>query len=296
MKKSKKIGYLLREGFRDLAKHGFMSFAAVCVMVACMVIIGSFVLICYNIQAIISDLERDNQLTVFIEETYSTAEAQHVGTDISRIENVAEKTFTTRQEAFEHYVASHDDPSAFAGITADTFRDRYYITLEDNSKLEATISQLEAVEGVADVQYVERVFQMFSMLQRIVTLASIAITAVLLIVSLLIIANTIKLAMYDRREQIGIMKMVGATNRFIRFPFVVQGMVLGFLGGGIAFGLEWELYNLIAEKIMDINMLNLFALVPFTQVILPMAIAFGVTGLLVGVVGSLLSIRKFLDV
>ena len=118
----------------------------------------------------------------------------------------------------------------------------------------------------------------------------------LLVVSLFIISNTIKLAMYDRRDEIAIMKMVGATNGFIRLPYVVEGFLIGIFSAAVAFFAEWGLYDLVAAKIQQIDSLQLFAVVPFMDVIWPMVATFGITGLLVGVLGSLMSIRKFLDV
>ena len=115
-------------------------------------------------------------------------------------------------------------------------------------------------------------------------------------VSLFIISNTVKLAMYSRSEEIAIMKMVGATDSFIRLPFVVEGFILGFLGAVIAFFLEWGLYNFIESKIGVVDTLQLIQVVPFTEVVELVAVAYALTGFAVGVVGSLLSIRKFLKV
>ena len=122
------------------------------------------------------------------------------------------------------------------------------------------------------------------------------VIGVLLIVSLLIISNTVKLAMYDRREEISIMKMVGATNGFIRLPFVVEGFVLGMFAAAIAFFAEWGLYNALVERISAVDTLNLFAFVPFAELLTPMVGTFIFAGLFVGVVGSWTSIRKFMDV
>ena len=115
-------------------------------------------------------------------------------------------------------------------------------------------------------------------------------------VSLFIISNTVKLSMYGRKEEIGIMKMVGATNSFIRLPFVVEGFILGMLGAAIAFFLEWGLYTFVGDKIAAIDTLQLVTVVPFTEVIEIVAIAYAITGFFVGVFGSVLSIRKFLKV
>ena len=123
-----------------------------------------------------------------------------------------------------------------------------------------------------------------------------AVILVLLVVSLFMISNTIKLAMYDRRDEIAIMKMIGATNRFIRFPYFVEGFLIGLISGAVAFFLEWGLYDLLVSKITEIQSLQLFKLVPFKEVFLPMILTFGFTGLFVGMFGSVMSIRKFLDV
>ena len=134
------------------------------------------------------------------------------------------------------------------------------------------------------------------MKRNLVRIAVALLLAVLLIVSLLIISNTVKLAMYDRRDEIAIMKMVGATNGFIRLPFVVEGFTLGMLGAAIAFALEWVLYDALVLKIEEMDTLKLFSFVPFDELLIPMIAVFGAAGLFVGVVGSWTSIRKFMDV
>jgi len=127
-------------------------------------------------------------------------------------------------------------------------------------------------------------------------MAAVIIIAVLFVVSMLIISNTVKLAMYDRKEEIAIMKMVGATNGFIRWPFVVEGFVLGFTASVLAFFLQWGLYNFLEIQIAKMDTLQLFTWVPFAEVIELVAIAYAIVGFVVGVFGSLLSIRKFLKV
>ena len=120
--------------------------------------------------------------------------------------------------------------------------------------------------------------------------------SVLLVVSLLIISNTVKLGMYDRRDEIAIMKMVGATNGFIRLPFVVEGFTLGMMGAGLAFGLEWLMYDTLVTRLAKADTLQLFSFVPFQQLLVPMIATFCAAGLFVGIVGSWTSIRKFMDV
>lgn len=294
--KKNNIGYLLREGIRGIFLHGFMSFAAIWVTVACLIIMGTFGLVLYNLNEMIVELEQENEMLVYIDETYSEAEAKSVGSQINQIANVHNAQFVSREQAVVNFVDEMEDEDLFAGLDPSTFRDRFVITLEDNSKMRETEAAIRSIEGVADVSVHYEIQEGFQTVQRILNIASIIIIAVLLVVSMLIISNTVKLAMYDRKEEIAIMKMVGATNGFIRWPFVVEGFILGILASAIAFFLEWGLYNLLQTQISAVDSLDLITVVPFVEVIEIVAIGYAVVGFLVGVFGSLLSIRKFLKV
>ena len=294
--KKNNIGYLLREGIRGIFLHGFMSFAAIWVTVACLLIMGTFGLVLYNLNEMIVELEQENEMLVYIDETYSEAEAKSVGSQINQIANVHNAQFVSREQAVENFVDEMQDEDLFDGLDPSTFRDRFVITLEDNSKMRETEAAIRSIEGVADVSVHYEIQEGFQTVQRILNIASVIIIAVLLVVSMLIISNTVKLAMYDRKEEIAIMKMVGATNGFIRWPFVVEGFILGILASAIAFFLEWGLYNLLQTQISAVDSLDLITVVPFVEVIEIVAIGYAVVGFLVGVLGSLLSIRKFLKV
>ena len=290
------IGYLCKEGIRGIFLHGFMSFAAVCVTVACLLIVGSFCALGQNLSLMISNLNKTNEVMVYVDETLSDAEARSVGTKINRVDNVASAEFISREEALKSFVADHSETSAFEGTSADTFRHRFRVILKDTRLLDQTKADLEDVPGVAKVRATEEIAKGFLMLQDVLELVSLVIIVVLLIVSLLIISNTVKLAMYDRRDKIAIMKMVGATNGFIRLPFVVQGFALGMIGAGIAFGLEWAMYDALAVRIAAVDTFGFFSIVPFTDLVPMMILIFIGAGMFVGVVGSWTSIRKFMDV
>ena len=290
------MGYLFKEGIRNMFTHGFMSFAAVCVTVACLVIVGSFSLIIYNLSIFVSDMERQNRLLVCVDESYDTAEAKAVGSRINLTENVYEAVFISREEAGRSFIEQQGGGDAFEGIDASTFRDQFEVTLEDNSRMEETIQALQQIRGVAEVKGRTELAEGFTTIQRVLNIASIAIIIVLLVVSLFMISNTVKLAMYDRRDEIAIMKMIGATNRFIRFPYFVEGFLIGVIASVVAFFLMWGLYDLLFTQITRIDSLKLFPLVPFKDVLWVTIATFGFTGLFVGVFGSVMSIRKFLDV
>ena len=290
------IGYLLKEGIRGIFLHGFMSFAAICVTVACLLIVGSFSCLTYNVSLMVEDLNKTNEVLVYIREDLSDAEARSVGTDINLVENVYKATFKSREDALKDFVSDHEGDEAFSGVEAGDLLHRFIVVLEDNTKIEETVEQLMLIPGVAKVSASYELAEGFATLENILSIASVVIIGVLLVVSLLIISNTVKLAMYDRKEEIAIMKMVGATNGFIRLPYVVEGFILGMLGASIAFFAMWGLYSWMLTELNTLDTLQLFTFVPFEELLIPMVTIFAGAGLFVGIVGSWTSIRKFMNV
>ena len=162
--------------------------------------------------------------------------------------------------------------------------------------LKQTYDKLTQIEGVAEVVAHFEIAEGFQTVQNVLNIASLVIVTVLFVVSLFIISNTVKLAMYSRSEEIAIMKMVGATNGFIRWPFVYEGLLLGLFSAVIAFGLQWGLYAAVAQGIANSDSLQILNVVPFTRIWQFVALVFLGTGILVGVGGSLTAIRRFLRV
>ena len=290
------FGYFIREGAKNMFSHGFMSFAAIGVTVACLLIMGTFALIAYNVNENLSELQRENAVVAFVDDTLSDSHAKELGKEIEKVDNVAECIFVSREEARDNYVDNYDEDDLYADLSADVFRHRYVIHLEDPARMSETKAAVENVEGIAKARGDEAVSNGFITLRNVASLISIALVVVLLIVSLFIMSNTIKLTTFDRREEIAIMKMVGATNGFIRWPFVFEGLLLGLLGAVAAFGLQWLLYAAMCRGIAASDTLQLLRIVPFTRIWTVVAIVFCATGLLVGIGGSTMAIRRFLKV
>lgn len=292
--KHNNFGYLLGEGVRAMFKHGFMSFAAICITVACLVIINSFALISYNLDITVGEVQKELRIVVCIDESYTEAESKSVGSDINMLSNVANAEFVSRQQALDDFIGD-SDASLFEGLEADAMRDQFIVTLVDNSLVEETKAELENINGVGDVYADIEVGNALATIRTVLYIASLAIAAVLLIVSLIIISNTIRLAMLDRREEIAIMKMVGATNSFIRFPFFVEGFFLGLFGAVFSFFIEWGLYEVLRKAVLNTG-LSVITIIPFTDVLVPMALVCCVAGFVIGIFGSVMSIRRFLKV
>ncbi len=288
--------FFIREGAGNMFSHGFMSFAAIGITVACLLIMGTFTLVAYNANVNLADLQQENAVLAFVDDTLTEQEARALQTKIENVDNVADCTFMSRDEAKENYIARYDGDELYGDLPADVFRHRYIIHVTDPDRIMETKTAVEQVEGIAKARADQAVAEGFTTARNVAGIISIALIAILLLVSVFIISNTIKLTTFDRRDEIAIMKMVGATNGFIRWPFVYEGMLLGLFSAVIAFGLQWLLYTAVARGIGTSDTLQILTVVPFLRIWKPVALVFLGAGILVGVGGSLTAIRRFLRV
>ncbi len=288
--------YLIREGFRSITTHGFMSFASVTIIMACLIIMGSVSLLSLNIDALIKDLESQNEIVVFVDEELSDEEAaREIEKSIATIENISSVEFVPRGEAMNNFMSRYDE-ALMEGIDETVFRHRYVVHLTDIALMSQTKLELESLKGVAKVNAHLDYAQSFVTIRNVVSVVSLVLIVILVFVSFFIMSNTIKLATFGRREEIAIMKMVGATNSFIRLPFVIEGLILGMLGGGLAFLAEWGLYNLVTGKLVGSLTGSLLNVVPFQSVALEIFIIYMAIGILVGVFGGVNAIKNYLKV
>ena len=288
--------FFIREGAGNMFSHGFMSFAAIGITVACLLIMGTFTLVAYNANVNLADLQQENAVLAFVDDALTEQEARALQTKIENVDNVADCTFMSRDAAKENYIARYDGDELYGDLPADVFRHRYVIHVTDPDRIMETKEAVEQVAGIAKARADQAVAEGFTTARNVAGIISIALIAILLLVSVFIISNTIKLTTFDRRDEIAIMKMVGATNGFIRWPFVYEGMLLGLFSAVIAFGLQWLLYTAVARGIGTSDTLQILTVVPFVKIWQPVALVFLGAGILVGVGGSLTAIRRFLRV
>lgn len=290
-----KIFYLLGEGFRGIFKHGFMSFATVTILIACLVIMGTVSILSINIDALVDQLEDQNEVVAFVDETYSQDQAKSLEQTIKNTANIETVEFVDRETAMDNFMGNYDK-ALMEGIDSTVFRDRYVIQLKDIAQMANTKLALENIDGIAKVKAHLDYAKSFITVRNIVRIVSIVLIAMLMFVSFYIMSNTIKLATYSRKEEIGIMKMVGAGNTFIKMPFVIEGMLLGVLGAGLAFIVQYGLYNLICDKLLSTTTGSLISVVPFSSFSVPLLLFFVIIGFLVGTFGGVNAIRNYLKV
>jgi len=231
-----------------------------------------------------------------VDETYTDEEATALQNQITAIPNVSTVEFISREAAMQSFVNEYENTSLFAGLDSSVLRHRYAVYVEDIALIAETEQVLNSITGIADVNAHLGIARGFVVARNIVSGVSLVLIAILFIVSIFIMSNTIKLATFERREEIAIMRMVGATNGFIRWPFVFEGLILGLFGSLLAYLAQWGIYRLVSEKIVGSYSMSLITIIPFERVAIPILIVFCVVGFLVGVGGSTMAIRKFLKV
>lgn len=288
--------YFFSEGVGNMFSHGFMSFAAIGITVACLVVMGTFSLVAYNAEVQLETLESEYEILAFVDETYDDARTQQVGRALSKIANVKDVEFITKEQATESFEKKYENDYMLQDLDAEIFRDRYAVFVSDLNAVNQTAEAIRGVEGVAKVRVDEDIAGGFITLRNVAGIVCIALIAILLVVSVFIISNTIKLTTFDRRDEIAIMKMVGATDGFIRWPFVYEGFFLGLISAVVAFLLQWLLYASVAKSLTMSDTMQLLKIVPFETIWQPVMVIFGAAGILIGIGGSLTAIRKFLRV
>ena len=290
------FAYYVREGLTSVFVHGFTSLAAMLVIAACLMITGIFSLVAYNIDLQVRELEGKSEIVIYIDEQVSRTDAQALKSKIKNIDNIKTADFVTKEQLFEDYLDSlGEDAYVMEELRNDNpLRDSYQITMKDVSLHKETVEALEALDGVAASSSMQEVSDRLIQIRKVVNLISVTLVALLGAVSVFIIANTVKLAMFARKEEIAVMKMVGATNHFIRAPFVVEGMFLGMCAALLAFFVQWGVYAYVTKQLAEGT--AILTMVSFTTVWQPVLGMMLCAGLILGVGGGVITIRRFLKV
>ena len=286
------FGYLIREGFRSIWSNRIMSIASICVLVSCLVLTGAAELISVNIEKEVDSVGKTNETTVYIKDGASDLEAVYIGKNLEKLDNITPVRFYPKEDAINEFKDSLPE-AVFENVNGDNnpLPDAYIIAMDDLSKYDQTIDAILKVDGVDSINNRSELARKLTDISNLVSYISLAIVVALTIISLFIIANTIRTTMYSRRFEISIMKSVGATNAFVRLPFVVEGMVLGFISAIIGTGVLYVVY----EGVMSaVNSFVKISTIPFSDVYLQVGGIFIVAGVVIGAFGSFISMRKYL--
>ncbi len=292
------LGYFIKEGFSSIFSHGLMSFAAVCMIVACLIIMGSFSLLAVNVDEMLSQLEEENEFLAFIDEDYTDDQIRALMEQVRQIDNVDPDTvtFVSREQAKRDYLRGHESEGLYVNMPDEVLRDRLSIHVLDLERFSETVEAVKALPGVANHRAASEVAEGFVAVRNAVTALAYVLIGILAAVSLFIISNTTRLAAFSRREEIAIMKMCGATDGFVRWPFIVEGLILGIMGALVAFFLQWAVYAGVCKALVGGGAVSFFALMDFKAMWKGVLGVFLTSGSIIGALGSSFAIRKFLQV
>lgn len=284
------LKYLLTEGFKNVWKNWMMSVASIGVLVLCLLLTGAAALFSMNISNALKSIEAQNSVTVYLNDDIETGAALEIGEKIKEIANIAECKFYSKEEAVEKF--RDELGSIFDGIKDNNpFPHAFHVTLADISKYNETVEKIKQIDGIDSVVNRSELFEKLTKFDRLVSISGIFIVVVLGLVSLFILSNTIRLTMYSRRFEISIMKSVGATDWFVRIPFIVEGIIIGIISAIISATALKFIYDIL---IGYINNMIPFSHIPFGSVSFPIFLAFVAAGIAFGLIGGLISISKYL--
>ncbi len=290
--KGSSLGYLTKEGFRNVWVNRLMSLASITVLMACLVIIGLGSMLFFNINELLNKIESQNVIMVYIEDGTTDAQIEQLNQDIYALGNIQDCIFVSKEEAFEKSKEEMGEDAALLEGMENPMPDGYKVVVQDMTLFKETVADLNELEFVETIRENSDIADKLIDIRYAVTVVISGMVILLFIVSLFIIANTIRITMFSRKLEISIMKAVGATNWFIRWPFMIEGIVIGIISSLVSFGVLAGLYEGVAYVFAD--MLELFEPVAFGQYAGYIFLIFAVIGMFTGSVGSLISMGKYL--
>ena len=295
------ILYFIKSAFKGMYKNALMTLASVFVLMACMLIIGSVFLASENVSSAMNKLEAQNEITAFVDDAYGddNLSREQLCDKIKSIQGVESVEYVTKEQALAEYRASLGENGEYLdGYTGDDnpLRNEVRIKVSDIAMFKDVCTKVSSMSEIAKIRESQEVVDMLLSFRRMINMVGFWVLLLLAIVSLFIISNTIKLAMHSRRNEINIMKYVGATNSFIRFPFLLEGVFIGVVSALLSLALQWCIYTY--ALVPAISQLDFLAdcIVPFGAAAKMLSLIFGAIGLAVGIFGSTLSMRKYLKV
>ena len=295
------LSYLIGEGFRNFFKNKKSTGASLMIMCATMMIFGLFFLIGENVNYMVKEIEAEQGMQVFMVKDATEEQIQKLGEQIKELDYVAKTEFVSKEQAYNIVKEKYGDYGRFLEgytIEKNPFKVSYVVTLTDLSKSEEVRAQIEKLDNVNNIEMRDKTINALVGIANGIRWISAGILVLLIIISIFIIANTIKLTVHARRKEISIMKYVGATNGFIRWPFIVEGILIGIVSAMISILILGVSYNFIVGKIMEssvTSMINI-TLLQFSDIFgLVVAVYLGL-GIGIGCIGSAISMRKYLKV
>lgn len=291
------IRYFFSEAFKNIFSNGWMTLASIFTVMASLLVLGVFMVLTVNLNSMVGNLEGSYQIVVVVDETVTNEGLISIGQQLKNIPNVESAILNTNEERFVALQEKMGENASLLDRYKDDnpLRDMYLVTLSDLSQSKATVDAMGKINGIVKIQQNEEAINKLVNIANYIRHFSVWIIAALAIVSIFIIANTIKLTVYTRRKEINIMKFVGATDWFIRWPFIIEGIFIGIIGSVVSIALIILGYGAISGVVDSLNIM-FFTMKPLAELYTPIIVSSLGLGVILGGLGSLISVRKHLNV
>lgn len=293
------FSYFIGEGFKNVFKNKKSTFSCLGVMCATMLIFGLFFAIGENITHMVKEVENSQGIQVFIKNEIADQEISEIGTKIKKISGVNTVQYVSKEDAYNQMKKRLENKQELLeGLDPSIFPASYIVTLTDLTLNANVQNKINEIDGIKSITSSNETINTLAQIGRGVKIVTLSILAILILISIFIISNTIKLTVHARRKEISIMKYVGATNNFIRAPFIIEGIIIGLIAGIISIGLVSGSYNLIVNKMIESAVTKNMgvSILGFGQLFKQIILVYVILGIGIGIVGSAISMKKYLEV
>ncbi|MDF2501806.1 MAG: ftsX [Anaerosporomusa subterranea] len=294
--KIRTVEYFVRAAFSSLRRNGLMSVASITTVALSLLILGMFLIMVLNLNNMASVLESQVQISVYLNDNLKESEIRALGDKIVKTPGVQQATFISKDQALIRFKERLGEQQGILTTLGDSnpLPNAYEIKADDPDNVRAIAQQIGQYDGVENAKFSQNVVDQLFSLTRMIRIVGIALIIFLAFAALFIISNTIRITVFARRKEIGIMKYVGATDWFIRWPFFIEGIIMGFTGSMIAVILLFQAYSTLTQRVYEtLAFLPIIPKYPFLQII---SVILMVVGMLIGATGSTISLRRFLKV
>ncbi len=292
--KMPKFSYYLKLAFNGLFKNAVMTLSSIFVLLSCLVIMGSFYLVIKNVNYNIDKIDGYNKIVVFLERETTEYEVLEIGEKLGEIKGIEKVELETKEVALEKQIAQYEESDFLFELYKDDnpLKDSYIITYSPDADVNTIKMNIErSIDRISKINLNMEVVEQIQNIKNAVAIIFSWLLILLFAVSLFVIINTVKLSVFARRDEIALMRYIGATNRFVSTPFLIEGLVIGAVSGALAFGLQYLIYKYMMLGL--VGQYEIFSILPFNEVKNILIIGFIVIGVATGFVGSLISLKKY---
>lgn len=295
------VTYLVKKGISSVWKNLLMSFASFSILMVSLLLVGCSVLLMMNVNTIMKNIEDTNEIAVYLEEGITDKQLEHIRTVLEKNEEITEITYRSKEEALEDFKEKMEQYSELLDyLDENPMPETFLVRVDDLTKINTVVDTINSIEGVEKTQAPYDFASVLIEIRNTFSIISGAVLLALIIVSIVIVSNTIRTSVFARRNEISIMRYVGATSGFIKAPFFVEGMFIGILAGAAAWGLTWLVYDSVSSLFSgDLTLWQMFGvynLIPFDDIMWIVLAVNCCAGALLGAVGTVFSTGKYLKV